>query len=146
MKVRLLINDTGLSVVYPVAASKLSEETEQKWLDRVFSKATPEGVEYCDIDSSNLPTKKVFRGAWEFDSLNKNININTQKARDITKNRVRSERKPLLEAQDTLFQRAQETDSDTSEIIAEKNRLRDITKEIDLISDLDILEKFNCTK
>lgn len=55
------------------------------------------------------------------------ITINLDKAKDITKDRLRVERKPLLEAQDVAFQRALESGADTTAIVAEKQRLRDIT-------------------
>ena len=55
------------------------------------------------------------------------ITINLEKAKAITKDRLRAERTPLLQAQDVLFQRAQETNADTAAIVAEKQRLRDIT-------------------
>ena len=56
------------------------------------------------------------------------INIDFGKAVVITQDRLRAERKPLMEAQDVLFQRALETGTDTKSIVAEKQRLRDITK------------------
>jgi cysteine sulfinate desulfinase/cysteine desulfurase-like protein len=56
------------------------------------------------------------------------IIIDFNKATEITKERLRQERKPLLEAQDVLFQRALESGADTKAIVAEKQRLRDITK------------------
>jgi cysteine sulfinate desulfinase/cysteine desulfurase-like protein len=56
------------------------------------------------------------------------INIDFGKAVEITKERLRAERKPLLEAQDVLFNRALESGTDTKAIVAEKQRLRDITK------------------
>jgi len=56
------------------------------------------------------------------------ITINFDKAVEITQSRLRAERKPLLEAQDVLFQRALESGADTKAIVAEKQRLRDITK------------------
>ena len=59
------------------------------------------------------------------------MKINFIKAQDITKDRLREERKPLLEAQDVAFQRALEESTDTSAIVKEKNRLRDITKQVD---------------
>jgi hypothetical protein len=49
----------------------------------------------------------------------------------MTKTRLRREREPLLAAQDVLFQRAQESNSDTTAIVAEKNRLRNITNGAD---------------
>jgi hypothetical protein len=68
------------------------------------------------------------------------ITINFDKAKAITKDRLRVERKPLLEAQDVAFQRALESNSDTSEIVAEKQRLRDITKLADEATTLDELK------
>ena len=56
------------------------------------------------------------------------IRIDFDKAVVITQQRLRAERKPLMEAQDVLFMRATEQNQDTTEIVAEKQRLRDITK------------------
>ena len=67
------------------------------------------------------------------------IQIDITKAKAITKDRLRADRKPLLEAQDVLFMRAQEAGSDTSAIVTEKNRLRDITG--DYVNDMDTLDK-----
>jgi hypothetical protein len=55
------------------------------------------------------------------------IIINIDKAKALTKDRLRVEREPLLVAQDVLFQRAQESSADTTAIVAEKTRLRNIT-------------------
>jgi hypothetical protein len=68
------------------------------------------------------------------------ITIDINKAKVITKDRLREERKPLLEAQDILFNRALETSEDTSAIVVEKNRLRDITKQVDGMKTLDELK------
>jgi hypothetical protein len=62
------------------------------------------------------------------------ITVNIDKAKDITKDRLRAERKSLLEAQDVLFQRALESGDDTTAIVAEKQRLRDITNQVDIIN------------
>jgi hypothetical protein len=51
--------------------------------------------------------------------------IDMAKAREIHKNKIRVARKPLLEALDIEFQKAQETSADTSAIVAKKNALRD---------------------
>ena len=56
------------------------------------------------------------------------ITINITKAKSITKERLRAERTPLLQAQDVAFQRALESGADTTAIVAEKQRLRDITQ------------------
>ena len=55
------------------------------------------------------------------------ITINIDKAREIKKETLRQQRKPLLEAQDVAYMRAQEAGEDMTAIIAEKVRLRNIT-------------------
>jgi hypothetical protein len=68
------------------------------------------------------------------------ITINMNKAKEITKARLRQERGPLLAAQDIAFQRALEIGADTSAIVAEKQRLRDITQLADAATTLDELK------
>ncbi len=69
------------------------------------------------------------------------ITINFDKAKAITKNRLRAERTPLLQAQDVAFQRALESGADTTTIVAEKQRLRDITKLADEATTLEQLKE-----
>ena len=59
------------------------------------------------------------------------ITVDITKAKVITKDRLRADRKPLLEEQDILFMKAQEAGTSTSAIVTEKQRLRDITNGID---------------
>ena len=68
------------------------------------------------------------------------IIIDINKAKDITKDRLRQEREPLLLAQDVAFQRALETNADTSAIVAEKQRLRDITTLVDTANTVEELK------
>ena len=68
------------------------------------------------------------------------IVINLDKAKAITKDKLRAERTPLLQAQDVAFQRALEEGSDTTAIVAEKQRLRDITQLADEATTLDELK------
>lgn len=68
------------------------------------------------------------------------ITVNFDKAKAITKDRLRAERAPLLEAQDVAFQQALETNTPTTAIVAEKNRLRDITKLVDAATSLEDLK------
>ena len=68
------------------------------------------------------------------------ITVDITKAKVITKDRLRAERKPLLEAQDILFMKAQEAGTSTSAIVTEKQRLRDITNQVDSMTTLDELK------
>lgn len=72
------------------------------------------------------------------------IVIDFAKAQAITKDRLRAERAPLLAAQDVAFQRALESGSDTAAIVAEKQRLRDITNLVDTCTTTDELRSLTC--
>lgn len=79
------------------------------------------------VDQDDLPNEDGdFFDAWE--QSEGVVTVNFSKAQELTKIRLRREREPLLAAQDVAFQRAQETGADTTTIVAEKQRLRDITK------------------
>ena len=67
------------------------------------------------------------------------ITINLEKAKAITKDRLRAEREPLLAAQDLAFQRALEVGGSTTAIVAEKQRLRDLPLLTDSCTTLDEL-------
>ena len=74
------------------------------------------------------------------------ITVDIPAAKEITKDRLRAERKPLLEAQDIEFQKALETGADTTAIVAEKQRLRDITKKADTCKTTDELKALKVTE
>ena len=72
------------------------------------------------------------------------ITINLDKAKEIKKESLRQQRKPLLEAQDVLYMRAQEAGTDdTTAIVAEKQRLRDITMLCDTATSVEDLKAIN---
>ena len=68
------------------------------------------------------------------------MQVNFSKAQDITKDRLRADRAPLFTEQDVAFQRALETGADTTAIVAEKQRLRDVTDQVDSMTTLDELK------
>ncbi len=68
------------------------------------------------------------------------ITIDLGKAKEIAKAKLRKERESALQALDVQFQRALETGEDTKAIVAEKNRLRDITKLADQATSVDELK------
>jgi hypothetical protein len=111
----IFTNDNGgVSVCIP---------TGEISIEAVKEKDTPAGS--LIVDTSALPTANDFYDAWELaDGV---VTVSLAKATEITKKRLRAEREPLLAAQDVAFQRALETGADTSAIVAEKQRLRDIT-------------------
>jgi hypothetical protein len=92
-------------------------------IEAVQAKDTPKGS--IIVNTSDLPTANDFFDAWEL--VDGKVEVSLAKATELTKKRLRAEREPLLAAQDVAFQRAQEDGSDTTAIVAEKQRLRDIT-------------------
>ena len=64
-----------------------------------------------------------FRGAWVLNGSV--ISEDLTKAKEIFADKVREARKPLLEALDTDFMKAQETSASTTAIVASKQALRD---------------------
>jgi hypothetical protein len=74
------------------------------------------------------------------------IVINIDKAKAITKDRLRQERAPLLQAQDVAFQRAIEANADTTAIVAEKQRLRDLPALADQATTLEQLKALGATE
>jgi hypothetical protein len=94
-------------------------------IDAVLTKDVPAGRGARIVNLTDLPRDNDFYDAWEMDATS--VTVNFAKAVDITKKRLRAERTPLLAAQDVAFQRALEEGADTTVIVAEKQRLRDIT-------------------
>ena len=120
--------DGGVSVVTPnINTNEIL--TEEEAVQRAFDKLPSSAINPQIVEADTISSDRTFRNAWEKDE--KVIKTNMTKAKDMTKDRLREERKPLLEAQDILFNRALEDSADTSAIVAEKNRLRDITKQVD---------------
>ena len=103
-------------------------------IEAVLAKDCPSGA--IIVDDSTLPqADNDFFDAWEL--ANGSVSVNLDKAKAMTKTRLRAEREPLLQAQDVLFQRALESNGDTSAIVAEKQRLRDVTNLVDAETTLE---------
>ena len=128
MQVIIHENDNGgVSVTVP---------TGELSIEAVKTKDTPSGS--IIVDSDTLPNSdNDFFDAWQLSGST--VSVNISKAKEITKKRLRAEREPLLAAQDVLFQRALETSADTTAIVAEKQRLRDITTQVDSATTTDEL-------
>lgn len=114
----IFTNDNGgVSVCIP---------TGELSIEQVQGKDIPAGKQSHIVDAASLPeADNDFFNAWE--QTNGVVTVNIDKAKVLTKERLRREREPLLAAQDVAFQRALESGTDTTAIVAEKQRLRDIT-------------------
>lgn len=113
-------------------------------IEAVLAKDCPKGA--IIVDDSELPQgdDAQFFDAWELGTDGK-VGVNLGKAQEITRKRLRAEREPLLAEQDVLFQRALETGADTQAIVAEKQRLRDITKLVDVLTSTSALAQLDCS-
>lgn len=65
------------------------------------------------------------------------IFVDINKAKEVWKEKIRTARKPVLEKLDVDFVRAQETSSDTSAIVTDKNTLRDLPAQVDSATTID---------
>ena len=65
-------------------------------------------------------------------------------AKELTKERLRFERKTLLDLQDIQWQRNLETNLSNDAVIAEKNRLRNVTKLADTCNTTQELRGLSC--
>ncbi len=104
-------------------------------IDAVMEKDVPKGKGARIVNIADLPRDNDFYDAWEMDATS--VTVNLAKAKEITKKRLRAEREPLLAAQDVAFQRALESGADTTAIVVEKQRLRDITGLVDAVTTLE---------
>jgi hypothetical protein len=104
-------------------------------IEAVMEKDVPKGRGARIVNISDLPRDNDFYDAWEMTATE--VTVNLAKAKELTKARLRAEREPLLAAQDVAFQRALESGSDTSAIVAEKQRLRDVTSLADAETTLE---------
>ena len=68
------------------------------------------------------------------------IKIDMSKAQEITKDRLRTERAPLLQALDIEMMKNLSDTAKLAEIEAEKQRLRDITKVVDTLETVEELK------
>ena len=107
-------------------------------IEAVLAKDVPLGRGARIVSMLDLPNQyNDFYNAWEM--TEDDVIVNMDKAKELTKARLRAERTPLLAAQDVAFQRAMETGADTTAIVAEKNRLRDLPTLADACTTLEQL-------
>lgn len=117
MKVMYTRPDGGVSIVTPAAgyvaetlaaAEKLGVAiTEEQLVVIATAKALSHadtGVNAVLIDEATLPTDRAFRDAWR--QTGRAVEINMPAARDISRDRIRVEREPILADLDALVSRA----------------------------------------
>ena len=65
------------------------------------------------------------------------ITIDISKAKEVWKDKIREARKSALEKLDVDFIKAQETSSDTTNIVADKQTLRNLPSQVDTATTTD---------
>ena len=114
------LNQSDVAVTVPEVAAM----TPLEFIEWIKDKDVPADATNVSIVAADaIPTDRTFRNALKHD-----LTHDKQKCVDITNARLRAERAPLLAELDVQVIRSQETGAETSSLIAEKNRLRDITK------------------
>ena len=83
------------------------------------------GTEYDNSDWTT-PSERTFREAWEATGADTGvIGVNMDKAKDVWRDKIRHARIKPLAALDTAYMKALETGADTTQIVADKQALRD---------------------
>jgi histone acetyltransferase (RNA polymerase elongator complex component) len=105
-------------------------------IETVLTKDCPAGAIIFNKD--DLPNDDWdFFNSWEL--VNNSVLVNVTKAKEQTKDRLREERIPLLAAQDVLYMQAIEKNQDTTAIVTEKQRLRDLPTLVNACTTLEQL-------
>lgn len=95
-------------------------------LEEVAAKDVPAGLAWQIVEDADVPADRAFRNAWRLQDGS--IHPDHAVCCALTKDRLRVERRPLLEVLDVQVLRAMEAGLPTADLIAEKQRLRDVTK------------------
>lgn len=129
MQVIIYTNETdNVSVCSPTGELPIEE---------VLAKDCPAGA--IIVDASTLPEDyNEFFNAWVLNDAV--VSVNFPKAQEITKDRLRTERTPLLQALDVVQLRNLSDPVVLADIEAKKQVLRDATKQVDSLTTLDELK------
>lgn len=142
--------DGKLCVMHPVRNTHpvLEDLSEEEIIARAYKGIPPEASEIHLVEESEIPTDRSFRDGWKNDKGK--ISHDLSKCRAIYKDRLRAERKPLLEKLDIDYIRALEA-GDKSKIAiikVKKQELRDAPQhpDIEQSSSVEDLKKLKLIK
>jgi len=83
------------------------------------------GATSYDAADYTVSAERTFREGWEANADTRVISVNMTKAKDIWRDKIRQARVEPLAALDTAFMKAQETSASTTQIVSDKQALRD---------------------
>jgi hypothetical protein len=123
--------ENGVSIVIPATKSKIEEVlgplTNEEYEAHVVKRSIPDGTPYRFLEDTDIPLDREFRDAWcDMTELSR-IDIDCEKARDISLSSLRSKRNAMLDDLDKIFMKKLEQGADLAEIKTQKQNLRDIT-------------------
>jgi hypothetical protein len=90
------------------------------------------GATSYDAADYEVPAERTFRGAWEANADAGVISVDMAAAKDIWRDKIRQARIEPLAALDTAYIKALETGADTTQIVADKQALRDAPSHADI--------------
>ena len=90
------------------------------------------GATSYDAADYTVPAERTFRNAWEANADTGVISVDMAPAKDIWRDKIRQARIEPLIALDTSYMKALETGADTTQIIADKQALRDAPSHADI--------------
>ena len=132
MKVLIKNPDGSVGILHPILDCGLT-------LEEIIAKDVPTGVTHEVVEDETIPTDRTFRNAWKHD-----LTVDIAKAHEITKQRLRIERQPLLEKLDVEVMKNITYPVKLAEIEAQKQVLRDITKVVDTLTTVEELKAVKC--
>lgn len=143
-----IVQNIGLSMADHAAIIQARAQSDwDKALSLDPAAQKPEVLDWVVVaESIELPATRDWRGAWTWTTDDPTIDICPVMAAEVTKQRLRRERAPLMAELDVAYIRALEA-GDTSAVVAEKERLRNITALVDAVQvgDLTALAAISCT-
>ena len=125
--------DGNCCVTHPAYSDKRPRpegETEDEFLAWVVERSLPPGTPYRIMEQADVPTDRVFRGAWE--DSGSAVVTNMPKARDIHMAHIRRVRDKELENLDIEWAKATGDTAEQQRLEALRQTLRDIPQNFDL--------------
>lgn len=146
-KIIYSLESGGIAVVNPAPKEQLArvfphvaKMSDDDYLEFIISRDVPaDAANVRIVDADELPKDRTFRDAWKHD-----LTHDVQKCVEITNDRLRAERAPLLAQLDADAVRALSGHGDIAAVEKEKQRLRDITKIAHAGMMLDELKAIKC--
>lgn len=126
--------DTGIAIIHPTP-----EALERMTIEEIAKKDCPVS-DYTIVEDDAIPSDRTFRNAWGFDKASKKVSVNIPRAQEITKERLRADRKPKLEELDVEVMKNITDPVKLAEIEAKKQVLRDLPQQVDSLTTVEELK------